>query len=154
MRRKMTRGRTIRGRIRQVAVLIFLLALWQAAGASEAVLVCDKPVIDFGRLDQGAVVTNVFTVRNEGKVSFVLDRILTGCGCSKAEISTEVIDPGEEAEVTAVFTAAGRRGPQRISLWLIEAPAHGGAVPALRHPRARPRPALILRIEGFVEPLS
>lgn len=140
------------GRWRWGFALVLLLTLRQAAGAAEAVLVCDDPVIDFGRLEQSAVVTNVFTVRNEGKVSFVLDRILTGCGCSEASLSSEVIDPGKEAKVTAVFSAAGRRGPQRISLWVIEATAQQGPVPPMLHPRSRPRPALILRLEGYVEP--
>lgn len=99
-------------------------------------LVCDKPVYNFGTVDQSAVVTNVFTVRNEGDLTFALKYIHPGCSCTKAKIDKRMIGPGETAEVTAVFTAKKRRGGQKKSLRIISINST--------------TPALTLYMKGFV----
>ncbi len=100
-------------------------------------LVCDEPVYNFGHVDQSAVITNVFTVRNEGDLSFVLHHIQTGCSCTKGQMNKRVISPGESAELTAVYTAARRKGEQRKSLKLISVDPNG--------------PTLMVYMQGFVE---
>jgi len=100
-------------------------------------LVCDKPVYNFGTVDQSAVITHVFTVRNEGDLTFALKYIHPGCSCTKARSNKRMIGPGETAEVTAVYTAKRRKGVQKKSLKLI--PLHSD------------KPALTLYMEGFVE---
>ena len=118
-------------------LIILLLPL--IAGAVEGPkLVCDEPVYKFGQVGQSAAVTHVFTVRNEGDLTFVLNAVQTSCSCTKGRMNTRVIGPGETAELTAVFTAARRKGPQKKSLKLI--PLDSG------------EPALVFYMEGFVEP--
>ena len=104
-------------------------------------LVCDEPVYNFGRVTQSAVITNVFTVRNEGDLSFVLKYVHTSCGCTRGRMDKRIISPGETAKLTAVYKAIRRKGTQKKSLKLI---AVNSAVPTLT-----------LYMEGFVEtPLS
>jgi hypothetical protein len=118
-------------------LIILLLPL--VAGAVDGLkLVCDKPVYNFGQVEQSAAVTNIFTVRNEGDLTFVLKSVQTSCSCTQGQMNTRVIGPGETAELTAVFTAARRKGPQKKSLKLI--PLDSG------------EPALVFYMEGFVEP--
>lgn len=99
---------------------------------------CDAPVYNFGQVDQSAVITNVFTVRNEGKLTYVHKYVQVGCSCTRGRLDKRMIGPGESAEVTAVYTAARRRGPQKKSLRLI--------------PVDSDEPALTLYFEGDVEP--
>lgn len=138
----------------RIGMMVWALGVSSIAQPA-ARLVCDEPIFDFGRVDQRAVVTNVFHIRNEGDISFVLHSIRSGCGCTDARLSTDLIAPGETAELTAVFTAAGRRGPQRSSIHLIEAPAQmppeASSPPVPVHPRARFSSALLLRMEGFID---
>ena len=101
-------------------------------------LVCDEPAYNFGRVDQSAVITNVFTVRNEGDLSFMLKYVHTSCGCTRGRMNKRVIGPGETAELTAVYKAIRRKGPQKKSLKLI--PVHSD------------EPTLVFYMEGFIEP--
>ncbi len=111
------------------------------AGAVEGPkLVCDTPVYKFGQVDQSAVITNIFTVRNEGDLTFVLKSVQTACNCTKGWVDSRMISPGETAELTVVFTAARRKGPQKKSLKLI--------------PAGSDEPTLTFYMEGFVEPVA
>ena len=119
--------------------LLSLIFLFPTVGTSvEGIrLVCDEPVYHFGRVDQSAVITNVFTVRNEGDLSFVLKYVHTSCGCTRGRMDKRVVGPGETAKLTAVYKAIRRKGTQKKSLKLI--------------PLDSDEPALIFYMEGFVE---
>ena len=123
-------------RVYLIAVICALLS--PAAQAVVGVkLVCDAPVFEFGRVDQSAVITNVFILKNAGDLSFVMQSIITSCDCTTASIDRRTIGPGESAKITAVFTAAGRNGIQKRRITLT--PADGAAAP------------VIFYMEGFVE---
>lgn len=117
-----------------VAVLLFPMLGKAVEGYR---LVCDEPVFDFGHIDQSAVITNVFTIRNEGDLTFPTKYIRASCGCTKGRIDKRMVGPGETAEVTVIYTAARRKGPQKKKVWLM--------------PMNSPDPALVLTITGFVE---
>jgi len=103
-------------------------------------LVCDAPVYQFGHIDQSAVVTNIFIIRNDGDTTFVAGMLRTTCSCTMAKLSKRMIGPGETAELTAVFSAARRIGEQRKSIYL--------------PPSDSDVPALLFYMQGFVEPHS
>jgi hypothetical protein len=117
----------------------FLLLFFPMFGtaAADYRLVCDEPVYDFGRVDQTAVITNVFTIRNEGVMTFPLKYIHASCGCTRGRMSTRMLEPGKTAEVTAIYKAARRSGPQKKALRLISTTSE--------------YPALTLYLTGFVE---
>lgn len=120
-------------------VLLILLLFFPMLGkAVEGYkLVCDEPVYNFGHIDQSVVVTNVFTIRNAGDLTFPLKFIHTSCGCTKGRLDNRMIGPGETAKLTAVFTAARRKGVQKKSLRVM--PMHSAS------------PAIVLYLEGFVD---
>lgn len=124
-----------------VTGLIFPMFGTCAAESGNAVngpkLVCDVPVYNFGQVDQSAVITNVFTVRNDGDTTFVAGVPRTTCSCTKARLDKRMIGPGETADVTAVFTAARRKGEQRKTIYLLPSDADN--------------PVLTLYMTGFVE---
>jgi hypothetical protein len=110
---------------------LVLLFLFPTLGkAVEGVkLVCAEPVYSFGTVEQSAVVTNVFVIRNEGDLTFVAGVPRTTCSCTRAQINRQMIGPGESAELTAVFTAARRSGEQVKAVIL---PASNPAGPLLK----------------------
>jgi len=120
--------------------LLFLLLAFPIIGnaVTGPKLVCDAPIYQFGRVNQSAVVTNVFTFRNEGDTTFVAGMPRTSCSCTKVRISKRMIGPGEAAELTAIFTAARRSGEQKKKIYL---PAYESETPAIT-----------FYLEGFVEP--
>ncbi len=122
------------------ALFYFLVLIFPMFGTAQtgAKLVCEHPVFEFGVLDQSAMVTNVFRVRNDGDMTFVLKYVRSSCSCTRAWPDRRMIGPGETANIKSVYTAARRRGPQKKSLKLISAQTG--------------EPELSLYFEGFVEP--
>lgn len=116
--------------------LLLLFPLFANAGPGYK-LVCDKPIYDFGRVGQSAVITNVFTIRNEGYVAFPLKYVHTSCGCTRGRMDKRIIEPGQTARVTAVYKAARRKGAQKKALRLLSTSSE--------------YPALTLYMQGFVE---
>jgi len=119
---------------------ILLLLIFPLAGSAGTgpKLVCDAPMYQFGRVNQSAVVTNVFTFRNEGDTTFVAGMPRTSCSCTNVRINKRMIGPGETAELSAVFTAARRSGEQKKTIYL--------------PPYESETPAITFYMEGFVEP--
>ena len=60
---------------------------------------------DFGRIGPQDVVTHTFLVRNDGDAPLTISRAYTTCGCTTAEISADVIPPGQAVTVELVFDA-------------------------------------------------
>ncbi len=124
--------------MKRIWLLILIFIFPMLGNAVEGVrLVCDEPVYQFGRVNQSAVITNVFTVRNEGDLSFMLKYVHTSCSCTRGRMDKRIIGPGETAKLTAVYKAIRRKGTQKKSLRLI--------------PIDSDQPALTLYMEGFVE---
>ncbi len=118
-------------------VILLLLAFPDIGKAVEGIkLACDTPVYNFGQVDQSAVVTNVFKIRNEGDLTFVAGMPRTTCSCTRARLNKRIIGPGETAELTAVFTAARRSGEQKKEILLSAAES--------------PEPVLKLSMTGVV----
>jgi len=125
--------------MRRVLFFITVLVFPMFGKAVEGVrLVCDEPVFNFGTVDQSAVITNVFIVRNEGDLTYMHKYVATSCGCTQGRLKPRVIGPGETAKLTAVYKAIRRKGTQKKSLKLI--PVDSGS------------PVLTFYMEGFVEP--
>ncbi len=120
-----------------IAGLLILLFPMVGNAVEGYKLVCDEPVYQFGTVDQTAVITNVFIIRNEGDLTYVHKYIHTSCGCTKGQMDKRMIGPGETAKLTAVYKAKNRHGKQKKALRMI--------------PMNSDEPAIVLYIEGFVE---
>ncbi len=121
-----------------ILAVVFLLFPMIGNAVEGVRLVCDAPVYEFGRVDQSVVITNVFSIRNEGDITFVAGMPRATCGCTKVRLSKQMIGPGETAELTAVFTAARRKGEQKKIIYL---PSFDSEDPVLK-----------FYMQGFVEP--
>ena len=121
-----------------ILAVFFLLFPMLGNAVTGPKLVCDAPVYNFGTVDQSAVVTNIFVIRNEGDTTFVTGMPRATCSCMKVRLSRRMIGPGETAELTAVFTAERRSGAQRKAIYL---PPSDSEVPAA-----------VFYMQGFVEP--
>ena len=117
-------------------LLLFFPLLGAAANGPK--LVCDEPVYQFDHVDQSAVVQHIFIIRNDGDTTFVAGMPRATCSCTQARLNKRMIGPGESAELAVVFTAAGRAGEQRKTIYL---PASDSEVPVIK-----------FYMQGFVEP--
>jgi hypothetical protein len=118
-------------------LLPFLIFPMVGSAVTGPKLVCDAPIYNFGTVGQSAVITNVFVIRNEGDTTFAAGMPRATCSCTAVRLDKRLIGPGESASLTAVFTAARRRGEQKKAIYLPEA----GAL----------EPTVKLYMQGFVE---
>lgn len=60
---------------------------------------------DFGTIGPQDVVEREFIIRNIGEAPLTISRAYTTCGCTTAEVSARVIQPGQVATVKLIFDA-------------------------------------------------
>lgn len=61
------------------------------------------PQHNFGRISSRRDVAHVFAIQNTGDSDLVIRNLVTSCGCTTAELSNNVIHPGQRADLTVVF---------------------------------------------------
>ncbi|MBU0702422.1 MAG: DUF1573 domain-containing protein [Chloroflexi bacterium] len=67
----------------------------------------DMPSIsqDFGRIYEQWDVTHIFAVQNTGDADLQISNLVTSCGCTTAELLSNVIPPGQRTDLTVTFDA-------------------------------------------------
>ena len=65
---------------------------------------------DFGKMEQGEVLTHIFVFKNEGDETLKIRKITTSCGCTAALLSDKEVVPGEEGEIKITFNTRGFEG--------------------------------------------
>ncbi len=73
---------------------------------------------DFGSIIQGEIVSTSFRFTNKGNSPLVIKHVIPGCGCTKVNVSKEVLKPNEEAVLEVTFESEGWRGLQYKSVTL------------------------------------
>jgi len=58
---------------------------------------------DFGKVTQGEKPTHIFIVKNGGEGDLIIDSLKGSCPCIEASISTNLIKPGESAELKVSY---------------------------------------------------
>lgn len=80
----------------------------QAAGAPR--LTFERVDHDFGKIYDVEPVSTVFAFRNTGDAPLQIQRVHASCGCTTAELSKRVFEPGEEYTLEVAFRPQGQ-GP-------------------------------------------
>ena len=83
-----------------------------SASAAAPKLVCDAPEYNFGKADNSTVVEHDFLLVNEGDVTLEIIKAKPSCGCTVANISTKMVEPGSNAVISASLNLRGRHGQQ------------------------------------------
>lgn len=65
----------------------------------------NRTVVDFGNFPQSEKQSASFMLTNTGTSLFVIQDIITSCGCTKVEYSKEPVRPGETLEVKVIYEA-------------------------------------------------
>lgn len=102
---------------RQKTAIAFLFALFFLLISTSTLLGEKAPKIkfeheswDFGRVNQGAILTHVFPFGNEGDDTLHINRVRTSCGCTAALVSEEKVEPGKTGEIKVDFNTQGYEG--------------------------------------------
>ncbi|HOK61507.1 MAG: DUF1573 domain-containing protein [Tenuifilum sp.] len=73
---------------------------------------------DVGTIHSGEIVRHSFRFRNTGNAPLVVKDIIPSCGCTKVDVTSRILKPGEEASVEVVFDSKGWFGSQYKSVTL------------------------------------
>jgi Protein of unknown function (DUF1573) len=87
----------------------------EQAAMAPKLLITEK-VHEFGKIVQGTSVTTSFVLKNEGKTVLNIRKTHTSCNCTIANLTKDVIAPGEELTMDVTFNSTGRRGNQQKSI--------------------------------------
>ncbi len=67
---------------------------------------------DFGNINEGDVVENIFTFTNTGKAPLVIVSAKGSCGCTVPSYSKDPIAPGDKGEILVKFNSNGKPNQQ------------------------------------------
>jgi hypothetical protein len=77
-----------------------------------------ETTFDFGTIEEGTVVTHVFTFTNAGNEPLILTDVKGSCGCTVPQWPREPLAPGETASITVEFNSKAKSGKrnQRVTI--------------------------------------
>jgi len=73
----------------------------------------EKDVADFGSIQTGEKIDQIYTLKNTGKTKLDLVMIKPSCDCIKIMSAIESIEPGASVDLKVTFDASGLRGTQQ-----------------------------------------
>ena len=65
---------------------------------------------DFGKAEQGKILTYSFQFKNVGDAPLTINNVRTTCGCTAAVVKGKKLDPGKEGEIKISFNTTGYGG--------------------------------------------
>lgn len=102
---------------RKEKAIAFLFALFFLLISSRALLGGKAPKMifeheswDFGRVNQGEMLTHVFPFSNKGDDTLLINRVRTSCGCTAVLVSEKKIAPGKTGDIKVDFNTQGYEG--------------------------------------------
>jgi hypothetical protein len=71
---------------------------------------------DFGKIKQGDKIEYTFKFKNTGKNDLIIRKTKASCGCTAVTVGSQVIKPGDEGSIKAIFDSHGKSGNQNKSI--------------------------------------
>jgi len=90
----------------------FFPLLSDEEAAKVPVLAIDEQQVDFGKVDQGEIITGVFTLTNAGIDPLQIRSLKSNCDCTKGVLYNRTIQEGESEKLQVIFDTSGRKGNQ------------------------------------------
>jgi len=72
----------------------------------------EESTFEFGTIEQGEVIQNVFEITNLGEAPLVISNAKGSCGCTVPNWPKEPVMPGQTAQILVKFDSKGKRGKQ------------------------------------------
>ncbi len=91
-----------------LSVLVFVLA---ACSLGQPRLAAETDYLDLGEVVNGEIVIRDVQIRNEGTAELIIEAVSTSCGCTKAWVEPDSIQPGQSAILRIEFDS-GAHGPE------------------------------------------
>ena len=99
--------------MKRLALMLTAVVAWSFAwtGLAGPELVVEPETCDLGRQSENAGKYEfLFTLKNEGDETLVIEEVRPHCGCTAAELSTDRLVPGESVPLQATLSTKGYEG--------------------------------------------
>ena len=90
-----------------MASALVILAVGVLAGPQITV---PEDSFDFGKVAQRAVVSHTFWIHSTGDDTLRINKVVPGCGCTKAPLADSVLAPGDSTHLDIFFSTKSYRG--------------------------------------------
>jgi hypothetical protein len=84
----------------------------QPGDTGRAVLSFNEFEHNFGKVDEGEKLGCIFTFKNTGTASLLINSATTSCGCTVPKYDRKPISPGSSGSLEVIFDTSGRSGLQ------------------------------------------
>jgi hypothetical protein len=110
-------------RARWIALMVTLSTVALARAGPPKIEV-SPAVYDFGTIAETAQVETTISVHNAGESTLEILSVTTSCGCTKAQVADEKIEPGQTTTVKIIFDARSHVGERKTPQETPEAVVH------------------------------
>ena len=90
------------------AVLVLGLAATVAIAAPE--IHVDSETYDFGSIIEGYLIERTFVLTNVGDETLIIDNVYAPCSCTRTELATNELEPGESVDLHVAISSNGYGG--------------------------------------------
>ncbi len=94
----------------KIAFPLLAIILLLAACGGQPQITLETNALNFGDVVNGIIITEEITVTNTGTAPLQIEGVATSCGCTTAEITPEIIQPGQQGILHIEFDS-GAHGP-------------------------------------------
>jgi len=84
----------------------------QTSDTGKAVITFAEIEHNFGKVNAGEKVGCIFSYKNSGTTSLIVNSAITTCGCTVPKYDRKPIQPGSVGSIEVVFDTSGRNGTQ------------------------------------------
>ncbi len=95
-----------------VRLLLLIVIVLVAVGPTQAdpALTIGEDTFDFGKVCQHAKVSHTFWIKSTGTDTLVINKVIPGCGCTRAPLQDSVLAPGDSTSLEIIFSTKSYRG--------------------------------------------
>jgi len=93
-----------------VVLVVFSFVIPARAADAQPMLLVERPVFDFGSVEQGAIVEHVFRLRNGGTAPLRVEQVKSTCACTVGAVVGRDVAPGDETWVTVQLDTGALSG--------------------------------------------
>lgn len=80
------------------------------------IITFENPVLDFGEIKAGDIVTHEFIFTNTGKTPLQIKDAVPSCGCTYPSLPFLAIEPGEQGKIGIEYNSVGKNGAQNATV--------------------------------------
>ena len=95
----------------KILLLLMLISLFVVSSIlSQPAISLPEVNFNFGKAPQHIALSHTFWIKSTGTDTLVINKVIPGCGCTKAPLQDSVLAPGDSTKLEIIFSTRSYRG--------------------------------------------